>query len=79
MATGGFVMAVGVYVFGRKDYQSMVRPAILTGFLGYFFAIVGLDVDLGRWWRLPLFFFGPLGTASVLFLVAVLFIVITPA
>ncbi|MDP8224307.1 MAG: hypothetical protein P9L99_13165 [Candidatus Lernaella stagnicola] len=69
VATGGFAMVVGVYIFGRKDYQPMVRPAILTGFLGYFFAIAGLAMDLGRYWALPLPFYY-LGTASVLFLVA---------
>lgn len=69
VATGGFCMVVGVYLFGRKDYKPMVRPAILTGFLGYFFAIVGLAFDLGRYWALPLPFYY-LGTASVLFLVA---------
>lgn len=69
VATGGFIMVVGVYIFGRHDYKSMVRPAILTGFLGYFFAIMGLAIDLGRWWALPMPFY-TLGTASVLFLVA---------
>jgi Ni/Fe-hydrogenase subunit HybB-like protein len=70
VATGGFVMAVGVYIFGLKDYQPMVRPAILTGFLGYFFAIVGLAMDLGRYYRLPYPLTFSMGTASVLFLVA---------
>jgi Ni/Fe-hydrogenase subunit HybB-like protein len=69
VATGGFVMVVGVYLFGRKDYRPMVRPAILTGFLGYFFAVSGLAIDLGRYWALPLPFYY-FGTASVLFLVA---------
>jgi Ni/Fe-hydrogenase subunit HybB-like protein len=69
VATGGFCMVVGVYIFGRKDYKPMVRPAILTGFLGYAFAILGLVIDLGRWWALPLPFYY-FGTASVLFLVA---------
>jgi Ni/Fe-hydrogenase subunit HybB-like protein len=69
VATGGFCMVVGVYIFGRKDFKPMVRPAVLTGFLGYFFAILGLAIDLGRYWALPLPFIY-LGTASVLFLVA---------
>lgn len=70
IATGGFVMAVGVYVFGYKEYKPMVRPAILTGFLGYFLAIVGLCFDLGRYYRLPYPLTISMGTASVLFLVA---------
>jgi Ni/Fe-hydrogenase subunit HybB-like protein len=36
-----------------RRYHSLVRPAILTGFLGYFFVVVGLCFDLGRPWRLP--------------------------
>lgn len=69
VATGGFCMVVAVYIFNRKDYKTMVRPALVTGLLGYAFAIFGLAVDLGRYWALPLPFYY-LGTASVLFLVA---------
>jgi len=70
VATGGFVVGTAVYIFGAEEYRPLVRPAILTGFLGYFFAIVGLIFDLGRPWRIYYPFFVSLGTASVLFLVA---------
>ncbi|MBC8443805.1 MAG: hypothetical protein H8D81_01685, partial [Deltaproteobacteria bacterium] len=35
LAAGGFVTSAAVYIFGMKKYHSAVRPAILTGFLGY--------------------------------------------
>lgn len=70
IATGGFSMVVGVYILGRDEYKPMVRPAILTGLLGYVLAVVGLLVDLGRPWRLPYPLTVSLGTASVMFLVA---------
>ena len=52
LAAGGFVLAATVYIFGRHDYHGIVRPAILTAFLGYLGVILGLIVDLGRPWNL---------------------------
>jgi Ni/Fe-hydrogenase subunit HybB-like protein len=48
----------------------LVRPAVLTGFLGYFFAVIGLCFDLGRPWRLPYPMVVSFGVTSVMFLVA---------
>jgi Ni/Fe-hydrogenase subunit HybB-like protein len=70
LAAGGYVTASTVYLFGLKEYKPVVRPAILTGFLGYFFVVVGLLFDLGRPWRLPFPMFVSYGTTSVMFLVA---------
>lgn len=71
LAAGGYVLASSVYLFGRDDYRPVVRPAILTGFLSYFFVVVGLLFDLGRPWRLPYPIFVTVGgVASVMFLVA---------
>ncbi len=70
LAAGGFMMAAAFYLFGAKEYKPLVRLAILIGFLGYLFAVVGLLVDLGRPWRLPYPMFVSLGVGSVLFLVA---------
>ena len=50
-----------------KEYQPLVRPAILTGFLGYALVVVGLLYDLGRPWRLPYPMMLVFGTTSVLF------------
>jgi len=70
LAAGGFVMGTAVHLFGMKEYRPLVRPAILTGFLGYLFAVIGLMFDLGRYYRLPYPIFVSLGVNSILFLVA---------
>ncbi len=87
LAAGGFVTSTAVYLFGMKEYKPIVRPAILTGFLGYFLVVLGLLADLGRPWRLPYPFIKQAGPTSPLFEVAlcvalyltVLFIETTPA
>ncbi len=67
LAAGGFTMATIVHIFGMKEYKPLVRPAVLTGFLGYILVVVGLAFDLGRPWRLPYPMFVSLGTSSVMF------------
>jgi Ni/Fe-hydrogenase subunit HybB-like protein len=69
LAAGGFVLGATVYLFGQREYHRLVRPAILTGFLGYFFVVIGLCFDLGRPWRLPYPMFVSYGVTSVMFLV----------
>jgi Ni/Fe-hydrogenase subunit HybB-like protein len=70
LASTGFLMASAVFLFGLKHYAPLVRPAILTGFIGYLFAVIFLLVDLGMPWRLPYPLIRSYGTASVMFLVA---------
>jgi len=70
MSASGFVLGTAVYIFGINKYRPVVKNAILIGFLGYFFAVTFLLIDLGRPWRLPYPMFVSFGTASVLFLVA---------
>lgn len=70
LAAGGFIIASVVHIFKLKDYYPIVRPAILTGFLGYFFVVVGLLFDLGHPLRLPFPVFVTYGVTSVMFLVA---------
>lgn len=70
LAAGGYVVASTVYLFGLKHYYPVLRPAVLTGFLGYFFVVVGLMVDLGQPWRIPYPVFYSWGVTSVMFLVA---------
>ena len=41
LAAGGFVISSAVYLFGMKEYKPIVRPALLTGFLGYFLVVPG--------------------------------------
>ncbi len=70
LAATGFVLGTAVYLFRLKEYQPVVKNAILIGLLGYLFAVIFLFIDLGRPWRLPYPMFVSFGTASVLFLVA---------
>jgi len=48
LAAGAFVTATAVYIFGVERFRPILRPAILTGFLGYLMVVVALLVDLGR-------------------------------
>ena len=50
LAAGGFTLAGVVYIFNLKKYHSVVRPAVLTAFLGYTLVILALLVDLGQPW-----------------------------
>jgi Ni/Fe-hydrogenase subunit HybB-like protein len=70
LAAGGFVIGAAVHLMGMKDYEFLFRPAVLTGFLGYLFAIIALTFDLGRYYRIPYPMFVSWGVNSVLFLVA---------
>jgi Ni/Fe-hydrogenase subunit HybB-like protein len=67
LAAGGFTLATAVYIFGLEQYHPIVRPAVLTGFLGYAFVVVGLCCDLGRPWKLPVPMVYSYGTGSVMF------------
>lgn len=67
LAAGGYTIATAVYIFGLKEYKPVVRAAVLTGFLGYLFAILGLIVDLGRPWNLFVPIVVSWGTTSVMF------------
>ncbi len=48
LAAGGFTLAAIVYIFNIKRFEPVVRPTILTAFLGYLLVIVALMFDLGR-------------------------------
>ena len=51
LAAGGFTLGSAVHLFGMHEYHPIVRPAILTAFLGYVLAVVGLMADLGKPWN----------------------------
>lgn len=53
MAAGGFIIACAVYLFNWKKYYPIVRPAILTAFLGYLMAVAAIFLDIGHPFRLP--------------------------
>ena len=50
LAAGGFCITGAVYLFKIERLHSIVRPTVLTAFLGYSLFIVGLLFDLGRPW-----------------------------
>ncbi len=52
LAAGGFVVAATVYVFHLDRYHDIVRPAVLTAFLGYLAVVCGLLLDLGLPWNI---------------------------
>jgi Ni/Fe-hydrogenase subunit HybB-like protein len=70
LAAGGYTVAAAVYLFGLREYRPVLRAAVLTGFLGYILAVLGLMCDLGQPWRLPFPLFFSHGTTSVMFEVA---------
>jgi Ni/Fe-hydrogenase subunit HybB-like protein len=70
LSASGFMLGTTVEVFGRDDFKPIERLALLNGLLGYLFAVMFLQVDLGQPWRLIYPMFVSLGPAAVLFLVA---------
>jgi len=48
LAAGAFTLGAVVHVFHIKKLEPLVRPAILTGFLGYSLVCIGLILDLGQ-------------------------------
>ncbi|MGD8333182.1 MAG: Ni/Fe-hydrogenase cytochrome b subunit, partial [Desulfobacterales bacterium] len=57
LAAGGFTTGAIAYVFNRDQYHAVIRPALLTAMLGYTFVVLGLLVDIGRYWNIysPMF------------------------
>ena len=52
LAAGGFTLTAAVHIFNIKRLQPIVRPTILTAFLGYVLVCVALMYDLGRPYRI---------------------------
>ncbi len=69
LAAGGFTLTAAVYIFNLKKFRPIVRPTVLTAFLGYMLVVVALLFDLGRGYRIwhPLVMWNP---HSVMFEVA---------
>ena len=61
LAAGGFTLVAIVHIFNVERYKPILRPAILTAFLGYTLVVVALLFDLGRPERLwhPLVMWNP--------------------
>jgi Ni/Fe-hydrogenase subunit HybB-like protein len=69
LAAGGFTLAATVYVFNLRRFHPILRPSILTAFLGYALVAVALLIDLGKPYNIwhPLIMWNP---HSVMFEVA---------
>ena len=52
LAAGGFTLASIVYIFNIKKFEPIIRPTILTAFLGYVLVVFALMFDLGRPWAI---------------------------
>ncbi len=52
LAAGGFTTAFLGHVMGRRYYEPITRPALLTAALGYTFVAFGVFVDIGRSWAI---------------------------
>jgi len=48
LAAAGFTIVAAVNLFHAKDYEPIVRPAVLTAFIGYLLVVFVLIIDLGR-------------------------------
>jgi len=52
LAAGGFTLCCIVYIFNIKRFEPIIRPTVLTAFMGYLLVIVALMFDLGRPWAI---------------------------
>ncbi len=52
LAAGGFIITAIFYIMKRDEFHSLVKPAVLTAFLGYICAVAGLIFDLGLPWNI---------------------------
>jgi len=61
LAAGGFTVTAAVYIFNLKRFHPIIRPTVLTAFLGYLLVIMALLVDLGRPWNIwhPIIMWNP--------------------
>ncbi len=69
LAAGGFTLTAAVEIFNIKRWHSIMRPTILTAFMGYLLVCAALMYDLGLPWNIwhPLIMRNP---HSVMFEVA---------
>jgi Ni/Fe-hydrogenase subunit HybB-like protein len=52
LAAGGFAITTAVYILHLERLRPIVRPTILTAFLGYLLVVTALMFDLGRPWNI---------------------------
>ncbi len=61
LAAGGFTLMAAVHIFNVERFKPIVRPTLLTAYLGYILVCVALMFDLGRAWNIwhPLIMWNP--------------------
>jgi len=61
LAAGGFTLTAAVHIFNAERFRPIIRPALLTAFLGYLLVVFALFFDLGRGDRIwhPLIMWNP--------------------
>jgi len=61
LAAGGFTLTAAVHIFNIERFKPIIRPTVLTAFLGYMLVVIALLFDLGRPWRIwhPLIMWNP--------------------
>ena len=52
LAAGAFTIMATVHLFNLRRFEPIVRPTVLTGYLGYLFVCFALLYDLGQPWRI---------------------------
>jgi Ni/Fe-hydrogenase subunit HybB-like protein len=52
LAAGGFIITAIFYIMKREEFHPLVKPAVLTAFLGYVAVVFSLLVDLGLPWNI---------------------------
>lgn len=69
LAAGGFTITCMVYILDIRELKPLVRPVLLTAFIGYLLVSLGLLFDLGKPWNIwhAIIFWNP---RSVMFEVA---------
>jgi Ni/Fe-hydrogenase subunit HybB-like protein len=52
LAAGGFTTAALGHIMHRDEYETIIRPALLTALLGYTFVASSVLIDIGRWYSI---------------------------
>jgi Ni/Fe-hydrogenase subunit HybB-like protein len=64
LGSGGFAVALLVYVLNRGRFHALIRPALLTSALGYTAGATAIVFDVGRYWNLWRVPVAPLGSGG---------------
>jgi len=48
LAAAGFTIAASAHIFNSHKFEPIVRPAVLTAYIGYMLVVLVLVIDLGR-------------------------------